>query len=278
MSETLERIEMMASCDAIKEMGEIHRILRSLLNIPYDEFGYEKGYYDFLSDDISSGFLLDERKVKKCTVGEILIIMTCMPGNPWFKIDEHEIWYRFSNLGRDFYSASACFYLTEILIGAERINPVVKQFMNTGYSAFIDYLDAMRSSENKSELPEVPEDHKLSPELDKLRSDTIEYVRNNNKNRPEMQINDITIGNILRTVHRRGNRPWMLGNEFLDDYADRMMITYATAHDLFMKSIRKCLIDVGTQNIIKTLDKCSEFNKYDHFNQIDLKCCIEERR
>ena len=278
MSEALERIEMIASGNLIRDMGEIHRIMCSLLNLSYEEFGYQKCYYNFLADDITRGFLVDEMKVRKCTLREIFTIMAYMPGNPWFKIKESELWFAFSKLGRDFYSAAACFYMTEILITAERTSPLVRQFMHVSFSALMQYLDYMSTLPDKKEFTDIPKNHDISDDMKKTRRYTFIYVRENNPNRPEIQTSDISVGDILQTVHRRGNRAWMLGNETIDDYAEKMKITYAIVHNLFMNSIRKSLIDAGKDDFLKIMDRCSEFGIYEHSEQIDFSCINEERR
>ena len=275
MSEALERIEKMASTDVIRNVGEIHRIMCSLLNLSYAELAQGKGYHDYLAADIARGFVLDEQKVKKCTIKEILTIIGYMPGAPWYEVDKDEKWFTSSDLGPDFYSAPACFFMSDILYNAGRYNPVVMQFLHIGYSALMWYLDVMKTAENKSVLLYIPEYHSESIAQRRFEVTTVRYVRNNSVNGSELPINDITLGDILQTMHRKGFSSWMCGTELLADYINKILLTYTTAQNLLMNSIRKNLIDMGRSDFLELMNRCSENKEYEYSDCFDFSSCYE---
>ncbi|MCR5511926.1 MAG: hypothetical protein K6F54_13415 [Lachnospiraceae bacterium] len=275
MSKELERIEYMANTDVIRNVKEIHDIMRQFLNLRYLDLIRSKADVDFLVPDISRGFVLEEQKVRECSIKDILTIIGYMPGTPWYEIDENEKWFANSRLGKSFYCASSCFHLTDVLNYSERFNIVVKQFMHIGLAALMWYLDVMRDSDDKSVLYYIPENHNVSISMRRTEVSVVQYLRDYRGNEPEVKTNDITLGYIMRLLHKRGYSAWQCGYEPLDHYVTKMKTTYHITQKLFMDCIRKSLISADRQYFLGLMDRCCESGSYEFGDEFDFDCCYE---
>ncbi len=275
MSKTLETIEYLASTDAIRRIGDIHRIMCYLLHLKYEDLAPGKGYHDFLIRDMAKGFAVDEQKLRKCSLEQILIIIGFMPGTPWFQIDEEEKWFSESEQGKGFCSAPACYYLASILRNNINCNGVVRAFMRIGYAALISYLDYMTTVKDKFAPIYIPEYITPITENRRIEASSIRFIREVNSKAADKDINDITVGDLIDTILIRMSASWLCGAEPLDLYVSKMKRSYTMAGKFFMDSIRKNRITADRKSFLELMESCSEYGIYDHEDEFDFEHCYE---
>lgn len=272
MSNILDEMEKTASVERIEDHEKIGQILDRFLDMSLEEFVGNDERFTYLGRDISQGFDLDQEKVEKLSLRDILILIGYEPGFPWFELPEDDTWFYDNEPTRKFFSAGHCFFLARVIRDSASSNPVLKQFMHMDYWKFIKYLS--------DRMVEMTDDHngnqreicRKGMKLNRLYSITDKFTREYSSVEGY-----ISMGDVINTACCVGLRCWICGTEPLNIFMKKTQSAYNTMRILFMDCMRMSLIKSDRDSFRFLLDTCSESGLYDEdcYSEIDFNDCYE---
>ncbi len=281
MSEALENLEKLASEDNITNPDRIGSILNRFLDMKIMKLKGPKcrknPYLAYITRDISRGFLLDPGKVEECSIRELLTLIGCEPGVPWFEINAaEEAWVAEEKLTRGFSSAGHSFALGQALLMAQPHEPEITRLMKINYREFIQYLaNRINASNDNADQMHSRLCLKKGMRLNRIYYETQKFVRDYNNSLENENLDKIlTLGGIIELASQRGSQPWICGNEPLGLYVERIVRTYKIMNWIFMNSVREIAISIENGYIKKLLDRYSESGNYENFREIDFESCF----
>lgn len=278
MSAALKNLEKMACENNITDHNRIGSILSDFLNMKNNKLVDPKGgkspYYSYLIRDIAKGFKLDPKKIPECSTSELLTLIGCEPGVPWYAINkEEETWYVENKLTTEFCSAGHSFALAQALLRAQIYEPLVKRFMKINHRELIQYLaNRINEADDMTEPKYTRLCRKKGMRLNRTYYLTQKFMHDHSSlQQSEDPDNTITVGEIITRACQVGCCAWVCGNEPLGVYVDRVSTSYMIMNYIFMTGLREIAISTGSIRIKRMLDRLSESGRYDHFPQIDLE-------
>ena len=273
MSAALEALEKAAKAPSITDPEEIRSIINNLLGMNYRNLAYNIKSHSYITNDIGNGFGISSSKVEDCSVRELLMLMGCEPGVPWFEITGEDNCHFKKKMGKDYCSAGHSFTFAVVLLNARKKNTTVNRFMKIDYRAFMDFLHGIISkSLEETDHAVVNRFHMAPGKLSEIEVHTKKYMHDHG--RSDLSERSLTLGDLIETASLKGTRSWMFGVEFLDDYLEKIVSSYYVMNGLFMYCIREVMISDGLCDIRELLDKCSESGEYEFFDQIEFQYCF----
>ena len=256
MSKTLKELERKVKHGYISDLREVEKIIDDFLDMqcleisPGEPLSFEK--------DIAKGFDLDVENVRKCTLGDLLTIVGFEPSAGWFCVSKKEPWFASRMLGYEFCCAPSCFFLTCSLV-KNKTSYNIRLFQHLQYSAFKNFIKTMETDEEKSKA-------------NRSWRYVEDYIR---KAIPTKKLSDVTIGDVLDSMHKNGTVPWICGCVPIEQYTDKIVAIYRVAQIIFMECIRKHLITAGRNQFFELLEKCSPTGEIAVGFDIDFDNCYE---
>ncbi len=277
MSDTLNRMEKPAFEDNITDQDRIGSILNSFLEMKSSRLMGPKSkpnpYYGYLTKDIAQGFVLDSEKLKECSIGEILTLIGCEPGVPWYEInEEEEIWLAEEKLTKEFCSADHSFAFARALLRAKTHEPVISRFLKINYREFIQNLaNRINASDDKTDQKYSRLCCKKGMRLNRGYYLTQKFIHDYSKMYENMDLDkSMTVGDVITIACQKGSCAWVCGREPLGIYVESIVRSYEVMNYMFMNAIREIAISVGREKIKDLLERCSENGNYDYFSEIEV--------
>ena len=230
-------------------------------------------YYGYLTKDIAQGFVLDSEKLTECSIGELLTLIGCEPGVPWYEInEEEEIWFAEEKLTKEFCSAGHSFAFAQALLRAKTHEPVISQFLRINYREFIQNLaNRINASDDKTDQKYSRLCCKKGMRLNRGYYLTQKFIHDYSKKHENMDLDKtLTVGDVITIACQKGSYAWVCGGEPLGIYVERIVRSYEVMNYMFMNAIREIAISVGRENIKDLLERCSENGNYDYFSEIEM--------
>ncbi|MCR5280059.1 MAG: hypothetical protein K6E19_11515 [Lachnospiraceae bacterium] len=273
MSAALEALEKAAKKTSITDSEEIRSIINNLLGMDYRNLAYKIKPHSYITNDIGNGFGISSSKVANCSVRELLMLMGCEPGVPWFEIAGEDNCHFRKKMGKDYCSAGHSFTFAIVLLNARKQNKTVDRFMKIDYRAFMDFLLGIVSkSFEETNHAAINRFHMTPGKLSEIESHTKRYMRDHG--RSDLYEKPLTLGDLIETACLKGTNSWLFGYEYLDDYLKKIVDSHFVMNGLFMYCIREVMISGGLLDIKELLDKCSDSGEYELFDRIEFQYCF----
>ena len=259
VSAILDNMERTVDSGYIDDPEQIEKIIGDFLNMKcYELSPYEPSFYE---KDIAQGFDLEVGRLRDRAMKDILAIIGYMPSNSWFQSANEEPWFRQNRLEKDFCCAISCYYLLFALLN-DKHNIDVRMFMHIQYKAFCKYINLVSSIHQKGSSGKILE----------IVTYINGYIR---ENKPDADLNSMTLGNVLEIARKNGGVVWTCGIGQLSQYVGKLVSAYKVIKLVFMDCIRQNLISADRDCFMKLLDSCSPTGEYENFGKLEFDSCYE---
>ncbi len=272
MSNILDEMEKTASSERIEDLEKIEQILDRFLDMSLDELVGDDKRFTYLARDIAQGFDLDQKKVEKLSLRDVLTLIGYEPGFPWFELPEDDTWFYENGPSRKFFSAGHCFFLASIIKDRASYDSVLMQFMHMDYWKFIKYLSDRMVEKTEEQNGNSRVICQKGMKLNRLYFLTDKFTR-----KYSSVEGDISVGDVINTACSTGLRCWICGTEPLSIFMQKTYSAYNTMRFMFMDCMRMSMIESNRERFRSLLDICSESGSYDEdlYSQIDFNECYE---
>ncbi len=272
MSEALEALERARHQEFITDSEQIRTAVENLLAMNYQNLAFNKKLHGYIVNEIEEGFRLSSAKIASCSVREMLMLMACEPGVPWYEISGEDNSHFRKKMGKDYCSAGHSFTFAVVLLNARKANATVAKFMKIGYRAFADFLmDIVCGSYDGTPRCTVNRFCMTPAKLREIVVQTDEYMRTYGKG---IDLATMTIGNVIEAACLSGTSSWVLGSMLIDRYLEKITASYSVMNSLFMYCIREVTINEGMHEVNELLHRCSESGRYEYMHNIEFQYCF----
>ena len=274
MSKELEKIEKLASQKYITDHEHIEKILDYVLSRPLKYFRMDKKRFNYLKNDISTGFNTYSR-LERMPLRDILTLIGYEPGKSFFS--PPDIGKR--TMDSRFNSAGHCYILALLLDSYTNRDIHIKEFMHIQLSAFTDYLHERINNDRDNCLISLTSASDVFVRVDDFKIKAVKYMENrlntnavrNERVRPE---ECFSIGDIISFALKENARSWMCSVIDIYDYASKIIDTYDLLNSLFMDAVRMPLIHSGREKFKEIMRRYCATPEVT-FEEIDFENCYE---
>ncbi len=260
MSAQLKRIEKIASQKTITDPAMIaslteHFLGRSLQSL-VPPSANERNYMALLARDLAKGFGCSPDEVRKCSMGDVLMMFTRENQCEFFDIPYENLCIFDLDIKP---TAGNCIYIAGIFHNYKNSDIRMKALMGVEVTPFIRFLKtALREEYARGNLSkqELAGRNRI---LDQALGKIISYCRSSE----EPGTAPITLGRVLEISFAEANRPWSCHIVDLTSYAPRVVKGYDIANTLFMDCITNALVRTNPDRYERGVRLIKETNKFD---------------
>ena len=266
MSSVLDEMERVANLETISEPKDIENALNMFFDMSLEDLIDRIERHKWIAESLSSGFVLNKRKLLRRSIRDIFMLIGYAPAVPWFEIPEEDTWFYENKADRKFLSAESCFSIARIINERKGSDPVLCQLCQIEFNSLIDYLFS------------ITEDRRLDASAIRIRRFYDEYRNRNDAGEQARYVGgQTTIGDVISTACATGFKAWLCGCLPLNKYVEEVRLSYDIIRILFMDCIRMSLIETDRGRLKELLDQCSEKGKYDpeNYEEFDFTDCYE---
>ncbi len=251
MSGKLRRIERIASQEMITDPVQIasltkHFLGRSLQSLVPPSVK-TRTHMTLLADDMAKGFGCTSEEIRKCSVGDVLMMISKEEENDFFA-PPYENEYTFHTGVK--VTAGHCIYLSGIFHNYKNSDIRLKALMAIELTAFIRYLKtALRAEYFQGNLPKQEfEDRFISLDRAQLR------MMNFSRGRECTDKDFVTLGRVMEMSFNEAMRPWSCHLMELSTYRANVIKAYNMANVLFMECMASALVLTNKARYVKGIE------------------------
>ena len=239
MSTQLERIERIASQKMVTDPVEIadltekflQRSLQSL--VPASVRG--KTYVTLLSRDLANGFECIQEEVRKCSIGDILVMFSKEEMVEFFSVPPENNHEYFLNIPA---SAGHCLYLTGNICNYRKNDVRLKALGSIQFFAFISVLRTALRAEYALGNLSVEDFDECTHRIGYAKSEILKFCRDHGLTDGPT----ITLHDVLETAYKEAIKPWYCHVCELSVYADKVAKAFRIMDLFFMDCIANALV------------------------------------
>ncbi|MBQ6967459.1 MAG: hypothetical protein IJP84_06110 [Lachnospiraceae bacterium] len=274
MSEELERIEKLARQKCITDHEHIRKILDYVLSRPLSYFQKDKKRFNYLKNELSTGFNTNYR-LEKMPLRDILTLIGYEPGKKFFDPPDTGKMIVDSR----FNSAGHCYIIALLLDSYTNRDIHIKEFMHIHLGAFTDHLHETINNDLDNCLISLTSASGILERVDEFKKKAVGYM--SKRFDPHMIVNEgrkpedfLKLGDIIYQTLKENARSWMCSVIDIYDYASGIIDTYDLLNRLFMDAVRMPLIHSDRERFKEIMRSCC-FTPEVVIEDIDYENCYE---
>ncbi len=239
MSTQLERIERIASRKMVTNPVEIADLMERFLQrslqslVPASVKG--KTYVTILSAELARGFECMQEEVRKCSIGDILMMFSKEEMVEFFSVPPENNHEFFLNIPA---SAGHCLYLTGNLNNYRKNDIRLKALGSIQLFAFMSFLrTSLRAEYALGNLAQEDFDERTH-RIGYATSEILKYCRDHGFTNAK----EITLWNVLGTAYNEAMKPWYCHVCELTVHAEKVAKAFRIMDLIFMDCITNALV------------------------------------